>query len=166
MKTIKRFFRKLTNLIDWLPVIWNDYPYDYSSIYTILDKKLNKMLVFFESGNVWQSDESLKPTIKELKLVISLLDKIREDFYGLEYMEYLEEDMEFIPIENDDCYELEFKLKKDNLDEYFKKYHVKNIPTDFTERKKLAIQISRKKEEQCKRLFFKLLNDKIERWWD
>jgi hypothetical protein len=163
---MKKLLNKIRKVINWLPIIWNDRDYDYYGIYVVLENKLKNMLVFFESDKPHQTYDTLNPTIKNIKLAIKLLEKIKEEYYGLEYMDYIEEDRILIPTGNNNTYRLDTKLKNDNLDEYFKKYHVKNIPTDFKERKNLARTISDSKQKQCKRLFFELLNNRIEYWWD
>lgn len=38
-----RIFEKIENLISWFPVIWNDFDWDYQSIYRILEHKLSRM---------------------------------------------------------------------------------------------------------------------------
>jgi len=38
-----RVIEKIKNLISWFPVIWNDFDWDYQSIYRILEHKLSRM---------------------------------------------------------------------------------------------------------------------------
>jgi hypothetical protein len=46
---VRRFYWRLSNVIRWLPTIWNDQDFDSAYMWTILQKKFEHMEKFFNS---------------------------------------------------------------------------------------------------------------------
>lgn len=65
MKRIKR-------LLDWIPVIWNDYDWDYHSLYVIMRKKLSRMEDAIRDGLAIDSEQ----TADGIHFAVMLLDRL------------------------------------------------------------------------------------------
>ena len=82
----------IKNMIYWLPVIWKDRNYDQSYTYDILKHKLLAQSKHISTkGRFESSDQS----VRRINICIKLIDKIQNDFYNLEYTEYIKEDFWF-----------------------------------------------------------------------
>lgn len=172
---INAFVRGVKNLIKWGPTIYNDYNWDYRSIYDVLYKKielLRKNIVqnnrhsAVETDNFWMT------------LSLNLINKVKEEEYTTEYMEYIEKDYDFDKVDDLDkngnnLYQLRTTVISDNTEEYVKKNPSKvrilskkfpNFAEETNEDK--AMLISRYKHDQAKKLLFKIIETKIEYWWD
>ena len=172
---INAFVRGVKNLIKWCPTIYNDYNWDYRSIYDVLYKKielLRKNIVqnnrhsAVETDNFWMT------------LSLNLINKVKDEEYTTEYMEYIEKDYDFDKVDDLDkngnnLYQLRTTVISDNTEEYVKKNPSKvrilskkfpNFAEETNEDK--AMLISRHKHDQAKKLLFRIIETKIEYWWD
>jgi hypothetical protein len=64
--------RKIKRLIDWLPVIWNDYDWDYHALYVIMRKKLSRMEPAIRDGCAITSES----TADDIHFAVMLLDRL------------------------------------------------------------------------------------------
>lgn len=80
-----RLFKRILHVLKWIPVLWNDYDWDYHFIFPILRFKLYNMGKCFynniSKGYGWVGDEK---AIRELKTCVCLLDRLIEDDYEYE----------------------------------------------------------------------------------
>ena len=151
--------RAIKNLISWFTVISKDRDYDYTSIYDVLEFKLNKMLKSFIKNNRYiQTDDN----IKYLKLSLSLIKKIKDDYYvdyhhDIVTEKWGESNYYFKDIEDSPGYST-MEMSNPNIDtpEKQKEYD------DFYS---LEMDKGRKKQKKAKKLLFTILEDKIETWW-
>lgn len=180
-KSIKKFFPiffksfliGIENLIKWFSIIYKDRNFDDYYITKILQHKIEqqrKYLVFanrhknVDLDNFWMT------------VVLNLLEKEHDDYYESEYYDYIDEEMIFVPILNKpEHYELKTILKKENLDDYLKKYpaavkRVKkkysNDPDFFNDKKRLAFFVAGYNQKRCRNLIFEILKNKSHEWWD
>ncbi len=115
---MKAFFRKIKNLWEWLPVIWNDAHWDYVFIERILSHKLKKVKEYHQKyGDGIDNDE----IVKDLEEITQILDNRIEDTYFQSYSHLISdkkfEDM-FEPY-GEDSYKLRDDYQiSDNMEEY------------------------------------------------
>jgi len=64
--------RKIKRLIDWFPVIWKDYDWDYHSLYVIMRKKLSRMEPAIRSGYSVDSGKDAN----RIHYAVMLLDRL------------------------------------------------------------------------------------------
>ena len=131
---VKGFFTSVGNLIKWFPVIWKDRDWDDHYIFEVFKFKLEKQAKYIkEKGFHTNSDLDAK----RMMLCVKLMEKIQEDFYTMEYMDYEDKDFFFVPTgegieDGDGGYYMETRLKKENLNDFFKIHPLvyKKIVTD------------------------------------
>ena len=172
---INAFVRGVKNIVKWAPTIYKDNDWDYTSIYTIMQKKIefNRDLIVknnrhtgVESDNFWMT------------LSLNLINKVKNEEYTTEYFDYIDKDFSFDKIDEVDkngsnLYEMKTTVIIDNTEEYVKKNPSKvrilskKFPTFAEENSEgKAMLISKYKHDQAKKLLFRILETKIDYWWD
>ena len=182
---VRGFFTSVGNLIKWFPVIWKDRDWDDHYIFEVFKFKLEKQAKYIkEKGFHTNSDLDAK----RMMLCVKLMEKVQEEFYVMEYMDYEDKDFLFVPtgddIEDDlSGYYMETRLNKENLNDFFKKYPLvyKKIVTDkkyhifkidnedltsYEVKSRIALNIGRYNHERARKLLFKVLSENIESWWN
>jgi hypothetical protein len=172
----KDFIRGVKNLWKWLPVVWKDRDWDPSHIYKILQFKLEQQAYGIGSRDIHMNAQR----DAELMLLCARLCYAQiEEGYENEYFEYVEKKYEFVPTdETQKWYTLEYETVEDNLDEYFALYpkqHKRVLEgkldwhghkPDLTNREEIARCIAWNNQERSRKLLFKILEERINNWWD
>jgi hypothetical protein len=166
MWRIKQFFKGINNLIRWFPIIWKDKDWDDHFIFEILKFKLKNQAKYIDKhGN----HLSAKRDAEIMMLCVRLIEKVQDEYYGCEYLNYQDSELIFIDSENyPNMYEMITFEKSEHYDEYFKKYPLiyRMIPDLQISKGKIAFQIAKINEERAHKLLFKILEQNIRRWWD
>ena len=174
MYKIKQFFKRIYNLYRWFPIIWKDQDWDDFYIFEILKFKLKNQAKY-----IGEKDRYLraKRDAEIMMLCVSLIEKVQDEYYGMEYLNYCKSEMKFIPSKSHpDSYEIEFITLSEHYNDYFKKYPrifnevIKSkkykLPLTKNVKEKVAFNIARINEERTHKLLFKILEQNIRRWWD
>ena len=166
MYKIKQFFRRLYNLYRWFPIIWKDQDWDDYYIFEILKFKLKN-----QSEYIGYHDRhmSAKRDAEIMMLCVRLIEKVQDEYYGKEYLDYQKSEMDFIPSESyPGHYEMEITELSEHYDDYFKKYPLiyRLVPDLNASKDKIAFEIAKINEERAHKLLFKILEENIRRWWD
>ena len=172
---IKTFVRGVKNIIKWAPTIYNDKDWDYFDIYNILQKKIEfnrKLLVNNNRHNDVSTDNFW------MTVTLNLIERVKNEDYNMEYFDYIDKNYSFDEIEERDgengkLYQMNCTTVRDNTLEYIEKNPSKvrilrknNSDFDSMSNEEKSRYISRYKQEQAKKLLFKILQNKIEHWWD
>jgi hypothetical protein len=164
------FLQGCKNVVKWFPIIWRDRDYDHSYILSVIKFKLEKQAKYLDSKNRFISTPS---KVKYMNICSDLLDRLINDTYGLEYQDYI--DTKFYSKlsdikgnNNEDYYELEIETANDRLDDYFRKYKLvyKKLSKTIDDRHSISVRIGCLNHERARKLLFKILDEKIEGWWD
>lgn len=153
LSSIRGFIKGIKNVVDWLPIIYNDRDWDHQFIFIILHKKLHNMEKFFDSDNVWGA--KAKDSAKEIKLARILCERIIKHEYlsnaTIRYDE-LYGDKEFMTLE---------KVEGKNYSRV--KFTDDKNQQDMFDR---ACKHSDKMEKQDIEYLFGYLPKHIKKWWD
>ena len=152
-------YRSIKNLFTWFTIICKDRDYDYSSIYDILEFKLNNMLNSFIKNNRYVKNDD---NIKYIKLSLSLIKKIKDDYYIDLHHDIIDEkwgesDFYFKDIEDKPGYS-SMEMRNPNIDTPEKQ-------KEYSEFFSLEMKKGYKKQKKAKKLLFTILEEKIETWW-
>jgi hypothetical protein len=106
-----------------------------------------------------------------MTIVLNLIERVNEGFYGVEYLDYSESKFRFEPIEGDDeYYTMEQDVISENYDEYIKKYQssVRKVLKEKPDldKKDLCFWVARHNEEKAHDLLHRMLKERIRYWWD
>jgi hypothetical protein len=173
----KDIIRGIKKLWYWFPVIWKDRDWDDHYIFEVLKHKLKAQAKY-----IGENDRHVgaQQDARRMRLCIRLIDKIQDESYQMEYMDYHKDRTWFTPCEDKPDYSLyNSETVTENFDDFFKKYplihkRVMNGEGMFTldgrddsEIKKIiAMNISHINQERVHKLLFKILEQNIRKWWD
>jgi hypothetical protein len=156
----------LYNLLKWFSIIYNDRNDNYYFIYENLKNKLILTAYNIEKNN---KHNSVRYDVRNMKLCAKLIEKLQNEYYKNEILEYYVP--VFLKIDNNvkELYPHNYEITNDDFDNYFSKYKrvFKSIPNkDEKDSYNIAREISYINHNRAKKLLFKLLEENIEEWWD
>lgn len=168
----KDFTNGIKNLIRWFPVIWKDRDWDQNFIWNLMIQKMK-----FQSKYIGNRDfhVNAKRDAEIMLLCVRLMEKIKNDDYETEHLDYIRSNHEFIPVDKDesgeDLFEIKSTVLEDNLDEYFKKYplvykRVSQKCPDIEDKQIVGLYMGMENHNRAIRILFTLMERNIERWWD
>jgi len=163
----KNFITGIKNLIRWFPTIWKDRDWDDHYIWQLLIKKLK-----FQSRYIGERDfhTRAKRDAEVMMTCVRLMEKIKEEYYGMEYMDYHDSDYDWVNSDIEGYKELKINQKSERFDDYFKKYpliYKKVLKENPNENKsRIAFLMSIEIHKKAKKVLFRLMENNIENWWD
>jgi hypothetical protein len=157
------FYRRVRNVLRWLPTIWKDRDYDYSYITEILIKKLEFTRDFYLSDKAYSAEA--EKVAEEIQEAINMLHKTKDswEFYEDPAMELIEKKwgkttFEFVPLEDNPGFnEMKSKTEKVVTPEDKEQYS-----EDFRN----AMKTARKEYMKDKKEAYKFIAKHIDGWWD
>jgi hypothetical protein len=175
---IRNFYRSIKNVIRWFPIIWKDRDWDDWYIFTILQTKLK-----FQSKYIGERDfhTRAKRDAEVMNLCVNLIEKVKDEYYVMEYMDYHHTEYKFIDSDKLGYKELVFDDISEWFEGYFKKYPliytkvlnsennlfpIVDEDTNRVSNKKIAMNMSYINHSRARKLLFKIMNERIEGWWD
>lgn len=174
---LREFKRSITNLIVWFPLIWKDRHWDDMYIFDILQFKLKNQAKYISDRDFHLN---AKRDAEIMMTCVRLIDKVKNEYYSSEYMDYHESKFEFVDSDYKDdsseekYYQMEITELSEHFDDYFKIYPLiykrvlngEGIFTKDKEKKTIAINMAHINHDRARKLLFKLLERNIEKWWD
>ena len=157
---IRRKYEQIRRLIDYLPLIWNGYEFDYHYSIEIFKKSLERQAKFLESSKSYTVDAGHNAS--KIRTAIRLMDKVYSDEYTLEYMDKMEE------LYGRDVMELRFVEKEDDnrfftmVANYEEWDNAEEVEVTLN---KLMME-SQRKQERAHKLLWEFVEHNIRRWWD
>jgi len=165
MYWIKRKYRQIKRVIDFLPLLWKGFDFDYMYAIELFKKQLERLADNLESSPV---GISAPINAQKIRTAIRLMDKVYEDEYSMEYMDtidkmYGETHYDFVELDEKPEYGVEpmYRLKLRNelaVDEK----HQKEIDEV---RHQMSI-IGNDKQKRAHKLLWSYIEHNIQRWWD
>ena len=165
---IRSFLTGCKNVIRWSPTIFKDRDWDHWHIYNILQKKIEFQRKELINAN---RHTDINRDNRDMTIVLNLIERVNEDYYGTEHLDYSKSKFRFEPIEGDDeYYTMEQDVISENYDEYIKKYpsSVRKVLKEKPDlnKKDLCFWVARNNEEKAHDLLHKILKERIRHWWD
>ena len=164
MYKVKQFFKRIYNLYRWFPIIWKDQDWDDFYIFEILKFKLKNQAEYISGKDRYVG---AKRDAEIMMLCVRLIEKVQDEYYGCEYIDYQDSEFKFIDSkEYPGSYEMEIEELSEHFDDYFKKYPLIAKQVDEKDKWKKAFRIAHINQERAHKLLFKILEQNIRRWWD
>ena len=165
---IRYFIGGIKNIIRWIPTLYKDKDWDDWYILTILQKKIEfqrKEIIYANRHMDVDRDN------RDMTIVLNLIERVKEEHYGTEYLDYSETNFRFEPIEGDrELYSMEQDVISENYDDYLKKYpsSVRIILKEKPDlnKKDLCFYVAKHNQEKAHNLLFKILKERMRWWWD
>ena len=144
----------ISNLVNYFPLIWKDRNYDYVYMYDMLEFKISRMRDRFKVQQIFVGWER---QVERMDLILSLMAKVRSEFYEGECLTYTSTFRTPRP-------------PKDGVYVYLKKYqrqyrYYVDIKGE-TDLDRIARLISYDNQKRAKRILFQLIHNNIDSWWD
>ena len=160
MRTIKQFFRRLKRTIDFLPIIWKGFDFDYRYAIELFQYQLERTADFMESDRANTVDADKRAM--RIRTAIALMEKVYEEDYACEYQDKLKElygqnvlGFRFEPTEyNNDTSYLKWEFEYWDNAEEIKQVHDK------------LYSEAQLKQQKAERILWKFLEHNIRGWWD
>jgi hypothetical protein len=166
---IRYFLTGCSNLIKWAPTIFHDRNWDGHYILKILQKKIEfqrKELVNANRHTRIESDN------RDMTVVLNLLERVREEYYQLECMDYWHSEMLFNNIpDKPDLKSIDVVTKSERYDEFLSKYpsSVRAVVKEHGEqddKQRLCLLVSYYNHKKANKLLFRILEERLSQWWD
>jgi hypothetical protein len=160
----------ISNLIKWTPTIYKDRDWDDHYIFEMLKFKLIQQRKELVGAN---RHTGVEDTNRYITLCLNLIERIQEETYNLEYQDYVRERIWFTD-NGDETSTLNSEIEYENFTGFFLKYQnqtkrlVEKDPKLALEENKmrLALRLGDLNQSRCQTLLFKILNKKINTFWD
>jgi len=165
MFVVKRFFRRVKRVMDFLPMIWKGYDYDYRYAIELFQYQLKRTADFMESDRALTVDADIRA--RRIRTAVELLQKVYDEEYGCEYQDKLKEmygenvlDWEFIELDEKSDYDGE------SLYEMKWRYEYWDNAEEIAEVKRKLYKESQAKQKRAEELVWKFISHNIRYWWD
>jgi hypothetical protein len=165
---LKEFLTGCKNLIKWSPTIWKQRDWDDSFIFGILQKKIE-----FQRKEIVSANRHTRVDIdnRDMTIVLNLIERVRNEHYGTEYLDYRETKFRFEDVEGKPKYKsLELDIIWEDDDTFLSKYPstVRKVIKDKPELNKtdLCFWVAQYNQERAHDLLFKILKERMRWWWD
>jgi hypothetical protein len=171
-KEIKRGIQKIWY---WLPIIWKDRDWDGHYIFEIMKHKLQAQAKYIGDRDFHTRAQL---DAKRMRLCVKLMQKIQDEDYTMEYMDYHKDRVWFTDCEDRPGSSLmNSEQVWEKFDDYFKKYplvykRVMNGEGVFSlegredDKHVIAMNIAHLNHDRARKLLFKIMEENIEGWWD
>lgn len=149
----KRKYRQIRNIIKWIPILWNQFDFDYRYALNVFTFKLEQIADFMESDKACTM--SAEHRASRIRMVLRLMKKVYDEDYGCEYQDQIERlygprywifDPQFEHM-------FEFPYTTEKLEEIKKVEHE-------------LFMKSNAKQQRAHKLLWKLVEHNIRGWWD
>ncbi len=159
MYWVRRKIQQIKRVIDFFPLIWNGFDFDYRYAIDLFKKQLERIAKDMETnGRLECSDVNAQ----KIRTAIRLMDKVYDEEYGCEYQNKLKElygervlDWWFEDAgRGDDSSYLRYEYEKWDNSEEIKKVE-----------RKLFLE-SKDKQKKAHKLLWDFIEHNIQRWWD
>ena len=175
----KRKYRQIKRVLDFLPIIWKGYDWDYKYATDLFAHQLGRMADHFESDKAYAT--SAKNTAKRIRTTLKLMKLVGDEEYATEYFDYEEVEHYFEPCEDDKGYStMETDYISERYDEFLAKYpliHKRVLggegpwelwkgATTFEDKRTIVMNIAHLNQERARKTLHKLIERNIQSWWD
>lgn len=159
----KRKYRQVKNIIRWIPVLWNQFDFDYNYAIDVFKFKLLNIADFLESDKA--SCVGAKDRASRIRMIVRLMEKVYNEDYATEYQDKLKEiygkevfESDFVDTEHGDGSSfLKYKYELTESEEKIK---------EINDVKYKLFKESQVKQERAHKLLWKLVEHNIRHWWD
>lgn len=166
MYWLKRKYRQIQRVIDFLPMIWKGFDFDYRYSIELFKKQLERQAKHLESERAHTLSAPINA--QKIRTAIRLMDKVYDEEYGMEYMDTIEKlygktHYDFVNLgevskrTGEELYEM--KVWNENVvDEEHQK--------DIEKVRREMMLLSRDKQKRAHKLLWDFIEHNLQNWWD
>jgi hypothetical protein len=160
IKTIKSYFRKIKRTLEFIPIIWNGYDFDYRYALDLFHYQLSRTANLLESDQVYSVNA--KQDARRLRTILELMNKVYDEEYRMEHFEQMRRFW--------GGFDWDWEDNNDGTVTYKgTKWKFAHTPE---QQAKAEIQFSslaaaaEKKHQRAKKLLWELIEHNLEHFWD
>lgn len=159
-RPLRRFKRNIEAIISYIPIIWKSYDFDYMYSLDIMMHQLKRTIKLLESQKAY--GERSKWRADKGKLIVRLYERYRDDFYALEPFDTMTQVYgEYVP-EWEKTNNKTYTLKGWKWEKAIDKKHNEEINQVMNK----LLDLAQEKQNRCKKLFWKAMEEYLEYIWD
>jgi hypothetical protein len=149
--------------------MYHDRDWDGDYILKILQKKIEYQRKELVNAN---RHTEVERDNRYMTLTLNLLERVRQDHYSLECMDYWDNTISFEDVlDNKNLKEIKIETSSGRFDEYLNKYpsSVRAIIKEHGEqddKKRLCLMVSYYNHNKANKLLFRVLEENVAHWWD
>jgi len=157
---IRRKYRQIQRVIDFLPMIWNGFDFDYRYATDLFKKQLERIADELESDRACTL--SAKHNASRIRTAIRLMDKVYDEEYGCEYQDKLKE----LYGERVLDWWFEDAGRGDGSSYLRHEYEKWDNSEEITKVQKKLFLESKEKQKKAEKLLWEFIGHNIRHWWD
>ena len=160
MFVVKRFFRRVKRVINFLPIIWKGYDFDYRYAIELFQYQLKRTAEMMESDQSLTVDADIRA--RRIRTAVELLQKVYDEEYGCEYQDKLKE------MYGENVLDWSFEDTGDGDGSSYLRYRYEmwdNAEEVQRMMNKLFLE-SQAKQKRAEELVWKFISHNIRYWWD
>lgn len=170
---IRRTYRKVMRVLDFIPILWKGYDFDYRYAVELFGHQLKRTADYMESDRAMTLDADKRA--KRIRTAIELLDKVYDEEYGCEYQDKLRElygenvfDCRWEPVSPKEAEEFpdDWKETESEFVEHHWEYEYWDNADEIKETSDKLFRESREKQERAHKLVWEFIEHNIRGWWD
>ena len=164
MYWFKRKWRQIKRVIDYLPIIWKGYDWDYRYAVELFQHQLKRTAKEIEARGYQVGRHN---TANRIRTAVELLEKVYDEEYQYEYHTQIEEKYGASKVQFE---ELDTVDQEGNphyqMVEYFEEEYTEAEKQIIAQEKDSLMWESRAKQERAHKLVWQYIEHNIRNWWD
>ena len=114
---MRTWYKRIKNIIRWIPVLWKDKDWDYWHTFEILKTKLKFQSEHFRKHGYHVSSER---EAEKMELCVRLIDKVQNEYYLDEVLGLVTDEVMINAInKHDKAKRILFKLLENNIEKWW-----------------------------------------------
>jgi len=165
MYWFKRKYRQIQRVIDFLPIIWKGFDFDYTYSIELFKKQLERQAKHLESERAHTLSAPINA--QKIRTAIRLMDKVYDEDYSMEYVGDIEllygkSKHEFVELDEKDKNGNPYYTMKIRNELAVDEEHQKEI----NEVRHQMFLRSKDKQKRAHKLLWSYIEHNILNWWD
>ena len=159
MYWVKRKIQQIKRVIDFFPLIWNGFDFDYRYAIDLFKKQLERIAKDMETnGRLECSDVNAQ----KIRTALRLMDKVYEEEYTHEFMDKIKE------LYGENALDWWFEDTNDGHGSSYLRYEYEKWDNsdEITEMKNKLFKESIDKQKRAHKLLWDFIEHNIQKWWD
>lgn len=164
MYWFKRKWRQIKRVVDFLPIIWKGYDWDYRYAVELFQHQLKRTADAIEKNGMHVGNHN---TANRIRTAVELMEKVYDEEYQFEYTNKIEEKYGKSSFEFEELEELD--INGDPYYEAVEKWHEPYTEEEIMliqEEKNTLMWESRAKQKKAHRILWQYIEHNIQHWWD
>lgn len=156
----QRKYRQIERVIDFLPVLWKGFDFDYCYSLELFKKQLERQAKFLESNEARTLEA--KDNASKIRTAIRLMDKVYSGDYETEWVDKFQEQFGV------EALDWEFEDTGDGTGCSFitQKYEKWDNAEEVGKIKTVLVKQSLEKQKRAEKVLWEFIGHNVRNWWD